>query len=81
MERNEELIKSWEGLESAPLEFFHSRMMDLFHEWRRENFHPENLRPECSGIDIDKLVAKAKIETYKKYPKQVSDKPILKTEL
>ena len=71
----------WENHEAAPLEFFHSKLMNLFHEWRVEKFGQENTEPKMSGIDLNNIITKAKIETYNKYPKQVSSKAILKTDL
>lgn len=73
----------WEDHEPAPLEYFHSRLMHWFHEHRLNNYNGQGARTVVSldGSDMAKIIAKAKIETYKKYPKQVSDKAILKADL
>jgi hypothetical protein len=69
----------WENHEAAPLEFFHGKLMDYFHEWRETK--TENTVVEINGIDFNNIIAKAKKETYAKYPKQISNKAILKSEL
>lgn len=71
----------WENHEAAPLEFFHGRLQNLFHEWRILKHGKEDTNPKINGIEFNNLIAKAKQETYAKYPKQVSNKAILKTEL
>ena len=69
----------WENHEPAPIEFLHSKMMDLFHEFRLSKTNSTVV--EINGSELTKIIAKAKTETYAKYPKQVSNKAILKTEL
>jgi len=69
----------WENHEPAPIEFLHGRIMDLFHEWRISK--TENTSVEIDGSDLSKIIAKAKSETYAKYPKQGLDQQILKTEM
>lgn len=69
----------WENHEPAPIEFLHGRLMDLFHEWRRTK--TESTTVEIDGIAFNNIIAKAKTETYAKYPKQNLKEPILKTEM
>jgi len=69
----------WEKHEPAPIEFLHGRMMDLFHEWRKTK--TEHPIVEIDGSELSNIIAKAKIETYKKYSALNLQKPILKTEL
>ena len=69
----------WENYEASPIEFMHSRMMDLFHELRLSKTSDINV--QINGTEFSKIIAQAKTETYAKYPKQVSSKAILKTEL
>lgn len=61
----------WENHEPAP--------MELFHDWRTDKTHKTTI--EIDGSIFNKLIAKAKTETYAKYPKQVSADAILKKEI
>lgn len=70
----------WENHESAPMEYFHGRLMDMFHEWRRAT-HGDNLQPPMGGNELNNIIAKAKVETYAKYPKHVSNKAIPKADM
>jgi len=69
----------WENHESAPIEYFHGKLMDYFHEWRVSQ--TDDITIPINGSDLSKIIAKAKTDTYAKYPKQVSSKPILKSEM
>lgn len=69
----------WENHEPAPIEFMHGRLMDLFHEWRRSK--TENTTVEINGNELNNIIAKAKTETYMKYPKQKLQEAILKTDM
>ena len=69
----------WENHEPAPIEFMHGRLMDLFHEWRRSK--TENTTVEINGNELNNIIAKAKTETYVKYPKQKLQEAILKTDM
>lgn len=69
----------WENHEPAPIEFLHGRLMYLFHEWRRTK--TDNTTVEIDGSAFSNIIAKAKNETYAKYPKQKLQKAILKTEM
>lgn len=71
----------WENHEPAPIEFLHGKLHDYFHEFRRKKVGQENHEVLMNGSDLARIIAKAKIETYAKYPKQVNDKAILKSEL
>ena len=72
---------SWENFEPAPLEFMHKTMHELFHEYRINHFGKDVMSIPMDGIFINNIIAEAKKRTYGKYPKQVSDKAILKTDL
>lgn len=69
----------WENHEPAPLEYFHNRLHELFHEFKLSK--GKDIKVLMDGSDFHKIIAQAKTETYRKYPKQVSSKAILKTEL
>lgn len=73
------MSQGWENHEPAPIEFLHSRLMDLFHEWRKTK--TDNTTVEIDGIAFNNIIAKAKTETYAKYHKQDLKKLILKTEM
>lgn len=75
------MAEGWADHEPAPLEFFHGRLMDEFHEIRLKKGDNEAKTLTINGIEFGNMIAKIKMETYKKYPKQVSDKAILKTDL
>lgn len=70
----------WEDHEPAPLEFFHGRLHDLFHEYRmRKSQH--SFEVPIDGLTFNDLIAKAKMETYSKYEKLELHKPIEKSRL
>lgn len=71
----------WENHEPAPIEFLHGKLHDYFHEFRRKKVGQGNTDVLINGSELAKIIAKAKTDTYAKYPKQVSEKAILKTEL
>jgi hypothetical protein len=48
-----------------PFEFFHAKLMELFHEYR----NPDHMTAVFDGIQFSDLVTRAKIATYKAYPK------------
>ena len=73
------MSQGWENHEPAPIEFLHGRLMDLFHEWRKTKTY--NTTVEIDGIAFNNIIAKAKNETYAKYPKQKLQEAILKTEI
>lgn len=70
----------WDDYEPAPLEFFHGRLMDLFHEFRKDKVGTSTC-VVIDGIDIGNLIARAKIETYKKYSKHLRQDAIKKTDM
>jgi hypothetical protein len=70
----------WENHEPAPMEFFHGRLMDLFHEWR-EYEAPNQIKVLMDGSDFNRIVVKAKNETYAKYPKQNLQEAIPRSEM
>lgn len=71
----------WENHEAAPLEFLHSKLMSAFHELRRSKGDNEEKTLTLNGSEFGNLIAKVKMETYAKYPKQVSSDAILKSEM
>ena len=73
------MSSGWENHEPAPMEFFHGRLMDLFHEFRLSK--TTDIKIEMDGSDFNKIVVKAKCETYAKYPKQKLQEAILKTDM
>jgi len=73
------MSQGWENHEPAPIEYLHGRLMDLFHEWRKTK--TDNTTVEIDGIAFNNIIAKAKNETYAKYPKQKLQEAILKTEI
>ena len=71
----------WENHEPAPLEFFHGQLFDAFHQLRQQKGDNPEKTLTLNGIEFTNLIAKAKMATYAKYPKQISDKAVLKTDL
>lgn len=55
-----------------PLEYFHGRVAERFHEWRRAQT-TETTVP-IDGICLNDIVAKAKVDTYNEYP-ELKTKP------
>lgn len=70
---------SWENFEPAPIEFMHARMMEMFHDWRRERTSETTVM--MNGSDFGNIIAKAKMQTYEKYKALDLGKAILKSEL
>lgn len=75
------MSEGWENHEPAPLEFFHGKLMDAFHELRLKKGDNPDKTLTLGGIEFGNMIAKIKMEVYAKYPKQVSREAILKTEL
>jgi hypothetical protein len=71
----------WENHEPAPLEYFHGKLMDAFHELRNKKGDNPAKTLTLDGSEMNNLIAKIKVESYKKYPKQVSSVAILKTDI
>lgn len=71
----------WENHEPAPIEFLHGKLLDAFHALRLQKGDNDQKTLTLNGIEFNNLIAAAKKETYKKYPKQVSHDAILKTDL
>lgn len=69
----------WENLEPAPMEYFHGRLMDFFHEWRKTK--TDDFDVLISGNELNNIVAKAKTQTYEKYKALDLRKPIPKADL
>jgi len=59
----------WENHEPAPLEFFHSRLLDLFHELRKE--YNDDIVISISAATLNIMIAQTKTETYSKYPEKI----------
>ena len=73
------MSEGWENHEPAPIEFLHGRLLELFHEWRKKQ--GEDISVKIDGKVFNDLIAKAKTETYAKYPKQKLRENILKTDM
>ena len=69
----------WEKHEPSPIEFFHGRLQDEFHKWRKQV--TENTTVEIDGMIFNKIVVEAKKATYEKYQVMNLDKTVLKTDL
>ena len=69
----------WENHEPAPIEFLHNRFLELFHKFRLEKTQDSTV--SVNGIDLNRIIAQAKTETYAKYPKQNLQNAILKSEM
>lgn len=73
------MSESWEDYEPAPLEFFHSELMDLFHEFRFKK--TTKIDVEINGKDLTLMIAECKKRTKAKYPeKHLKTKAILKSD-
>lgn len=59
----------WEGKEPAPMEYFHGRVIDLFHEFRKTK--TDSISVNINGSEFNNIIVKAKIETYDKYPNRL----------
>ena len=69
----------WENLEAAPMEYFHGKLMDYFHEYRiSTSGYPV---VPMGGVEFNNIIAKAKMDTYYKYPKQNLQRAIPKSEM
>lgn len=75
------MSQGWENHEPAPLEYFHGQLFDAFHALRLSKGDNAEKTLTLNGIEFNNLIAKAKMATYAKYPKQVSQSAILKTDL
>jgi hypothetical protein len=73
------MSEGWDNHEPAPMEYFHARLMDGFHAFRRKKTN--EFFVAMDGSDFNRIVVEAKNSTYKKYPKQVNDKAIPKHEI
>lgn len=71
---------SWKDHEPSPIEFMHGRMIDLFHEYRKQN-GISDLKVLMGGSEIAELARKARLEVYEKYKKLNLDKAVLKSSL
>jgi len=77
---DDELKKSWENHEPAPLEYFHGKLMKLWHEYRTAVHGTPDGTPDCeiNGHQLNAIIAEAKTETYKKYKNIINNKAIEK---
>jgi hypothetical protein len=73
------MTNDWVNHEPAPIEFLHGRLMELFHEYRNKNSN--FMTVEIDGVDFNKIIAKAKTDTYEKYEKQNLRQNILKSDM
>lgn len=80
---------SADNYESAPIEYFHGKIMDYFHEFRTEfesrNEKYTNQKDGCfceiNGSMLNNIIAKAKNDTLNKYHKLNISEPVLKSSL
>jgi hypothetical protein len=75
------MATGWENYESAPLEYFHGTLMELFHRFRIKQNRADE---ECviGGIELNDIIAEAKSKTYNKYPEKIiSQDPIKKEDM
>jgi hypothetical protein len=78
---NKDLDESWAKLEPAPLEYFHVRLFELFHQIRMAQAEKPPLAILLDGGVFTSIIMQAKADTYAKYPKQVNKNPVPKNEL
>jgi hypothetical protein len=73
----------WEEYESSPVEFFHSEILKLFHNFRTRQIRlkTDKSTVEITGTTLNDILSRAKRATYRKYPNQELHKPIPKTEM
>jgi len=76
---NEDLIKSWEGKEPAPIEYLHGRLLEHFHAYRLNITSDTSV--QIDGVSFNRIIANAKMETYEKYAKLDLERTIDKSEL
>ena len=69
----------WDKYEPAPIEFMHGLLIEEFHLWRKTK--TENTTVEITGNDLNNIIAKVKLATYKKYKVLHLDKVVLKETL
>ena len=69
----------WENYEPSPIEFMHGRLMDEFHDWRKQKTNDTVV--EIDGIEFNNIIVAAKLATYEKYEALKLDKSILKSDL
>ena len=75
------MSQGWDNHEPAPLEFFHGKLMDAFHKLRLAKGDNPQKTLTLTGSELNNLIAQVKVETYRKYPKQVSPNAIPKSEI
>lgn len=71
----------WKDHEPAPIEFMHGRMLEMFHELRISRVGEGHRNVKINGGDFNMIIARAKTETYAKYPNQVNSNPIKKDQI
>ncbi len=59
----------WDNYEPAPLEYFHGKLHDYFHEFRLSK--TESTEVLINGSDLAMIIAKAKKDTKAKYPNNI----------
>lgn len=68
---------SWENHEPSPIEFFHGRVMDEFHKFRKQNTKTTYVLMD--GIEFNNIIVAAKNATYEKYKALNLDKAVPKS--
>lgn len=71
--------KEWEQFEASPIEAFHAKLMDEFHELRKTR--GTNIVCVLDGKDLNEIIVKAKKYIYDKYKALELDQPVHTTEL
>jgi hypothetical protein len=75
------MSQGWDNYEAAPLEYLHGRAHQLFIEYLKSKAGDGKYSVEIDGSVFMTIVGQAKVDTYKKYPKQVNSNAILKTDI
>jgi hypothetical protein len=69
-----EMSTGYENLRPSPLEYFHGLIMEDFHKWRVSK--GAGIEVSINGEQLNKILARSKIATYREYVGIVSDKAI-----
>lgn len=71
------MSSGWNNRKPAPLEYFHSRLMELFHDYRRQTNGDKSIQVIIDGNKFNNLIAHAKTDTYKEYPDEINSDAIM----
>ena len=70
-----------ENLEPAPLEYMNDRLLEQFHKFRLSRVDSTASHVLMDGNEFNKIVAKAKADTYQRYKKLVTSSPVVKSSM